>query len=64
MQKLGMDITEILCKNAKLYLAPVLDCYDGTIGGFKMDTNMFSELWVEAFEPACRSDNAGGLILQ
>src|SRR5665647_2918226 len=36
--------------DAKLYLAPVLDCYDGTIRGFKMDTNMRAELCVEAFE--------------
>lgn len=57
------DITEIPCKNAKLYLAPVLDCYDGTIRGFKMDTNMRAELCVEAFEGACRSDGAGGMVL-
>ena len=54
------DITEIPCKDAKLYLAPVLDCYDGTIRGFKMDTNMRAELCVEAFERACGSDGAGG----
>jgi len=57
------DITEIPCKDAKLYLAPVFDCYDGTIRGFKMDTNMRAELCVEAFERACRSDGAGGMIL-
>lgn len=57
------DITEIPCKDAKLYLAPVLDCYDGTIRGFKMDTNMRAELCVEAFERACGSDGAGGMIL-
>lgn len=62
-QKWLMDITEIPCKNAKLYLAPVLDCYDGTIRGFKMDTNMRAELCVDAFERACRSDHAGGMIL-
>jgi len=57
------DITEIPCKDAKLYLAPVLDCYDGTIRGFTMDTNMRAELCVEAFERACRSDGASGMIL-
>ena len=31
-EKWLMDITEIPCKDAKLYLAPVLDCYDGTPG--------------------------------
>lgn len=37
-EKWLMNITEIQCKDAKLYLAPVLDCYDGTIRGFKMDS--------------------------
>ena len=27
------DITEVPCSNAKLYLAPVFDCYDGAIVG-------------------------------
>jgi transposase InsO family protein len=58
-----MDITEIPCKNGKLYLAPVLDCYDGSIRGFKMDTNMKAELCVEAFKLACRRDGARGMIL-
>lgn len=57
------DITEIPCRDGKLYLAPVLDCYDGSIRGFKMDTNMRAELCVEAFERACRADNACGMIL-
>ena len=28
------DITEVPCSNAKLYLAPVFDCYDGAIVGY------------------------------
>ncbi|MDD3889441.1 MAG: IS3 family transposase [Syntrophomonadaceae bacterium] len=62
-EKWLMDITEIPCKNGKLYLAPVLDCYDGSIRGFKMDTNMKAELCVEAFKLACREDGARGIIL-
>jgi len=62
-EKWLMDITEIPCKNGKLYLAPVLDCYDGSIRGFKMDTNMKAELCVEAFKLACRGDGARGMIL-
>lgn len=62
-QKWLTDITEIPCKDAKLYLAPVLDCYDGSIRGFKMDTNMRSELCVEAFKRACREDGARRMIL-
>ena len=62
-QKWLTDITEIQCKDAKLYLAPVLDCYDGSIRGFRMDTNMRAELCAEAFKRACREDGARGMIL-
>jgi putative transposase len=49
------DITEIPCKDGKLYLTPVLDCYEGMIVGFKADDNMRAELCIEAFERGCRS---------
>lgn len=57
------DITEIPCQDGKLYLAPVLDCYDGMIVGFKADDNMQAELCIEAFQRACRSHRAHGMIL-
>jgi transposase InsO family protein len=62
-EKWLMDITEIPCKDGKLYLAPVMDCYDGSIRGFKMDTNMKAELCVEAFKRACSEDGAKNMIL-
>lgn len=62
-QKWLMDITEIPCKEGKLYLAAILDCYDGSIRGFKMDVNMRAELCVEAFRNGCRNDDARGMIL-
>ena len=62
-QKWLTDITEIPCKEGKLYLAPILDCYDGSIRGFKMDDNMRAELCVEAFQKACRDDDAKGMVL-
>lgn len=57
------DITEIPCMDGKLYLAPILDCYDGMIVGFKADDNMRAELCIEAFERACQSQQAKGMIL-
>lgn len=57
------DITEIPCKDAKLYLSPVLDCYDGSIVGYTMDTNMRAELCAEAFELSCRRAKAHGVLL-
>lgn len=57
------DITEVPCSNAKLYLAPVLDCYDGAIVGYHMDTNRQAELCYAAFENACKKTGARGMIL-
>lgn len=57
------DITEIPCQDGKLYLAPVLDCYDGKIVGYKADDNMRAELCIEAFERACKAHRATGMLL-
>ncbi len=57
------DITEVPCRNGKLYLAPVLDCFDGSIVGFKMDDNMRAELCVDAFKWACKKHNTRGMVL-
>lgn len=39
-QKFLTDITEIPCADGKLYLAAVLDCFDGSIQGFAMAGHM------------------------
>lgn len=57
------DITQIPCLDGKLYIAPVLDCFNGEIVGLAMDSNMKKELCIRAFESACRSRNARGMIL-
>jgi transposase InsO family protein len=57
------DITEIPCLEGKLYVAPVFDCYDGTIVGLAMDNNMKKELCINAFEQACRRQKATGMLL-
>ena len=57
------DITQIPCRDGKLYIAPVLDCYNGEIVGLAMDNNMKKELCIKAFEAACRSQSASGMIL-
>jgi len=56
------DITEVPCADGKLYVAPVLDCYDGAIVGLAMDDNMRKELCISAFEQACRTHSAFGMI--
>lgn len=57
------DITEVPCSDGKLYLAAVLDCFDGSICGFKMDDNMRAELCAGAFRDACRRYGAREMIL-
>lgn len=62
-QKFLTDITEIPCSDGRLYLAAVLDCFDGSIQGFHMDDNMRAQLCVQALENACRGAITEGAIL-
>lgn len=62
-QKWLTDITEVACADGKLYVAPVQDCFNGEIVGLAMDDNMRKELCISAFENACRSRGARGMIL-
>ena len=56
------DITEVPTADGKLYLAPVLDCFDGQIVGLSMDDNMRKELCISSFEQACQRHNAHRMI--
>ena len=56
-EKFLTDITVVPCQDGKLYLAAVLDCFDGSIQGSYMDNNMRTELCVQALENACRNTN-------
>ena len=56
------DITEVPCLDGKLYVSPVLDCFDGAIVGLTMGNNMRKELCISAFEQACHRQNASGMI--
>lgn len=62
-EKMLTDITEISCADGKLYLAAVLDCFDGSIQGFHMAGHMRAELCEKALENACRKSGARGMIL-
>lgn len=54
-EKCVTDITEIKAKDGKLYVSAAFDCYDLTVLGLAMDTNMKAELCVETVKNACRS---------
>jgi transposase InsO family protein len=46
------DITEMQCKDGKLYLCGVLDCFDGALVGHSMDSNMKATLCTAALTGA------------
>lgn len=62
-QKWLTDITQIPCVDGKLYIAAVLDCYNGEIVGLAMDNNMKKDLCIQAFRSACQTQGASGMIL-
>lgn len=53
------DITEMGCRDGKLYLCAVLDCFDAAIVGFSMDTNMKTPLCTAALNSAVRHYGKG-----
>lgn len=57
------DITQVPCMDGKLYIAPIMDCFDGKIVGLAMENHMKKELCIAALDNACRSQNATGMIL-
>ncbi|MDD2372365.1 MAG: IS3 family transposase [Syntrophomonadaceae bacterium] len=61
-QKWLGDITEIPTAGGKLYVAGVLDCFDGAIVGLQMADNMRAELCVDAFTSATNKHQAYGMI--
>ena len=63
-EKLLTDITEIVCNDGKLYLCPVLDCFDAAIVGFSMDNNMKAPLCTAALSSAVSQwGRSGGCII-
>ena len=64
LRKLLTDITQIQCRDGKLYVSPLLDCYNGEIISLVMDTNMKKELCVKTVTEAYREfDIKSGVII-
>lgn len=58
------DMTEIKCADGKLYLAAILDCFDGAVIGYAMRTHMRAGLCCDALRDAVsRYRYQAGLIL-
>ena len=47
LQKLLTDITEVQCADGKLYVSPVMDCFNGEILALEMRDNMKKELCMD-----------------
>ena len=47
LKKFLTDITEVPCANGKLYVSPVLDCFNGEIVALEMRNNMKKELCID-----------------
>ena len=57
------DITQAKCKDGKLYIAGVMDCYDGALVGLSMNDNMKTALCTDALRSAVsRYGHPPGLI--
>ena len=61
-EKLLTDITQIQCKNGKLYISPILDCYNGEILSLIMRNNMKKELCIDTVK-ALKKYPVNGAIL-
>jgi transposase InsO family protein len=62
LRKLLTDITQIPCKDAKLYVSPLLDCYNGEIISLVMDTNMKKELCIDTVKALRRYPIEGAIL--
>lgn len=51
-EKCVEDITEIKCKDGKLYISGIFDCYDNSVLGIAMADNMKAELCVKTLDNA------------
>ena len=47
MKELLTDITEVQCADGKLYVFPVMDCFNGEIVALEMRENMTKELCID-----------------
>lgn len=64
LRKLLTDITQIPCKDGKLYVSPLLDCYNGEIISLVMDANMKKELCIKTITEAFKKfDIKSGVII-
>ena len=62
-RKLLTDITQVQCADGKLYISPILDCFNGEILGLCMANNMRKELCINTVTAAAGRFPIRGAIL-
>ena len=62
-QKLLTDITQTQCADGKLYISPIMDCFNGEILSLCMDNNMRKELCIDTLKAAAGRFPIRGAIL-
>ena len=64
-RKFLTDITEVPCRDGKLYVSPVMDCFNGEIVALEMRDNMKKELCIDTVKQLKRKygKQIGGAIL-
>lgn len=63
LKKLLTDISQIQCQDGKLYISPILDCYNGEILSLIMRDNMKKELCMDTFNSLTQRYHLEGCIL-
>lgn len=61
-QKILTDITQIPCLNGKLYISPIMDCFNGEILSLFMRRNMRKELCIDTFKAANKRYGLNGAV--
>lgn len=61
-EKLLTDITQIQCRDGKLYISPILDCYNGEILSLIMRNNMKKELCMDTVKALSRYPVKGAIL--
>lgn len=62
-KKLLTDISQIGCLDGKLYISPIMDCYNGEILALQMRNNMRAELCIDTLKAAGHRFPLAGAIL-
>lgn len=64
VKKLLTDITEVQCSDGKLYISPIMDCYNGEILTVEMRDNMKKELCIDTvYQLKQKYGNLQGVVL-